>query len=329
MVKIESIWYGSNPLKWVLMPVSGLFSLLVKLRRACYRWGVLYAYRLPVPVIVVGNITAGGTGKTPLTLWLVDFLREQGYKPGIISRGYGGTSTHWPQLVSADSDSEQVGDEAVLLATRAGCPMAVGPDRVAAGELLLNESDCNIILSDDGLQHYRLERDVEIAVVDGIRREGNGLMLPAGPLREPIERLASVDAVVVNGGRAHRGEFAMCLQGRRLENLSDSEWTKDLAELAGKQVHALAGIGNPGRFFTALQQAGLDVIEHPFPDHHRFTAQDVQFDDFLPVLMTEKDAVKCRGFASERMWVLPVSATLGEVFARRLITILSKRTQNG
>lgn len=328
-MNIESIWYGSSPVKWLLMPLTGLFSLVVKLRRGCYRWGVLYAYRLPVPVIVVGNITAGGTGKTPLTLWLVNFLREQGYKPGIISRGYGGKSSTWPQAVTAESNPDLVGDEAVLLATRAACPVAVGPDRVATGELLLNEFDCDIIISDDGLQHYRLERDVEIAVIDGKRREGNGLMLPAGPLREPIARLTSVDAVVVNGGRAQRGEFEMTLQGRRLENLTDNDWTKDLEELAGKQVHAVAGIGNPSRFFAALRQAGLEVIEHPYPDHHQFSAKDVQFDDFLPVLMTEKDAVKCRGFANERMWVLPVTATLGEVFERRMMTLLNKRKQDG
>lgn len=324
-MKLEQYWYTSNLTSWLLLPLSWLFCLVVALRRLSYRFGLLYSYQMPVPVIVVGNITVGGTGKTPLVAWLVDYLIRNGFKPGVVSRGYGGKSKHWPERVTPDSDPQLVGDEAVLLARRTNCVMAVGPDRVAAVDLLINDCGCDIIVSDDGLQHYRLGRDVEIAVVDGNRRLGNGFCLPAGPLRELPSRLHQVDAVVVNGGKAERGEFSMRLTGDTLVNLTDPSWTKNLEDLRNKDVHALAGIGNPSRFFSQLRHAGLKVIEHPFPDHHQFAAADLSFDDFLPVLMTEKDAVKCEAFASERHWVLPVQAVLDEVFERRLTTLIKRK----
>lgn len=328
-MSIEKIWYSSSPVRFLLLPLSWIYAAVISLRRLSYRLGLLYAYRLPVPVLVIGNITVGGTGKTPLTLWMIDFLRRQGYRPGVISRGYGGKSRVWPLLVTPESDPELVGDEPVLLVRRARCPMAVGPDRIASAELLLNETDCDIIISDDGMQHYRLERDLEIAVIDGVRRMGNGCLLPAGPLREPVSRLSQTDLVVVNGGKPNRGEFPMQLNGHRLMNITDSGWVKELDELVGQQVHAVAGIGNPKRFFDYLRQAGLKPIEHPLPDHHVFTAKDLQFDDYLPVLMTEKDAVKCSAFANERLWVLPVTASLDEIFERRLISLINKRMQDG
>lgn len=264
---------------------------------------------MPVPVIIVGNISVGGTGKTPLVTWLIDVLRKNGYTPGIVSRGYGGQATHWPQQVRMDSDARTVGDEAILLSRRCACPMAVGPDRATAADALLAHTDCDIIVADDGLQHYALGRDVEIAVVDGVRRFGNQHCLPAGPLREPLGRMDSVDIVVTNGVPGVR-EYRMDLIPGSLRHLKFTDKRKSLESFAGKTVHAIAGIGNPDRFFQQLEAQGITVIEHPFPDHHPFVHDDIYFEDDLPVLMTEKDAVKCEEFAGDHHWVLPVDAKL-------------------
>ena len=321
----ENIWYRRHPLALAMLPLAGLYCLLVWMRRLGYRLGLLRRHRLAVPVIVVGNITVGGTGKTPLVLWLCELLQAHGQHPGIVSRGYRGKARNWPQQVRPDSDPRMVGDEPVLLARRSGCPVAVGPDRVAAGRALLQYSDCDIIVADDGLQHLALERDVEIAVVDGIRRFGNGHCLPAGPLREPRRRLTTVDFVVVNG-LAGRGEYGMRLEGGRVVPLQPEQASRPLSDYRGQRVHAVAGIGNPQRFFTALEQAGLEVIPHPFPDHHAFTADDLRFGDDLPVLMTEKDAVKCQTIADERMAYVPVEAEvdprLGDALLRRLASFI-------
>lgn len=320
---LESHWYRTTPLTLLLLPLSWLFCAVALCRRWAYRVGLLKTVRLPVPVIVVGNISVGGTGKTPLVAWLVVLLRKEGYRPGIISRGYGGGATHWPQQVRPDSDPAMVGDEAVLLARRCRCPMAVGPDRPATAQALLDHADCNIIISDDGLQHYRLGRDVEIAVVDGVRRFGNGHCLPAGPLREPVRRLRCVDMVIANGTAGPR-EYAMKLQPTSLHNLQQAEKTLPLAHFAGQRVHAVAGIGNPRRFFELLVSHGLDAIEHPFPDHHPFCAEDIDFADELPVLMTEKDAVKCQAFAAAHHWYLPVDAQLDERVPQILLRLIGK-----
>jgi tetraacyldisaccharide 4'-kinase len=277
-----------------------------------------------VPVIVVGNITVGGSGKTPLVIWLVDFLRKAGYKPAIISRGYRGKASSWPQQVRPDSDPVVVGDEAVLLARRCDCPIAVGPDRSASVEALLQHTDCNIIISDDGLQHYALERDIEIAVVDAVRRYGNGCLLPSGPLREPIERLEDVDFIVSNGIAGH-GEYAMSLGLNTACNLATGE-TCELNNFIDTTVHAVAGIGNPKRFFNALRQQGLKLREHAFADHHHFEAGDLEFDNTAPVLMTEKDAVKCKRFAHSQYWYVPVEAELNKHFGPRLLAALEKKT---
>lgn len=320
---LESHWYRTTPLTLLLLPLSWLFCAVALARRWAYRSGLLKTVRLPVPVIVVGNISVGGTGKTPMVAWLVALLRKAGYRPGIISRGYGGGADHWPQPVRADSDPSQVGDEAVLLARRCRCPMAVGPDRPAAARALLQDADCDIIISDDGLQHYRLERDVEIAVVDGVRRFGNGHCLPAGPLREPVRRLRSVDVVIANGSAGAR-EYAMELRPASLCNLLHDEQTRPLQQFAGQSVHAVAGIGNPRRFFELLTRHGLAVIEHPFADHHPFCAGDLDFGDELPVLMTEKDAVKCQAFAKAHHWCLPVDAQLDERVSQILLRLIGK-----
>ncbi len=310
----------------LLLPLSLVFYLAVSLRRLCYRLGLRKSYRFPVPVIVVGNLTVGGTGKTPLVLWLVSFLRSQGYHPGIISRGYGSRASV-PQSVSASSDPLLVGDEPVLLAQRASCPVWVGRERADVVRALLStRPDCDVLISDDGLQHYALQRDVEVVVVDGVRRFGNGLLLPAGPLREPLSRLSAVDAVVVNGGNVMPGEFAMRLVGSVFQRLGQAV-TAVAGEFAGKRLHAVAGIGHPSRFFTCLRELGLQVVEHPFPDHHHFQPHELQFDDAGAILMTEKDAVKCVAFSLPDSWMLAIDAELDEAFGNRILEKI--RNRNG
>ena len=310
-ISLESIWYRRHPAGLLLLPLSWLFCLVVLLRRFCYRSGVLKQHSVATPVIVVGNISVGGTGKTPLVIWLIAFLKRQGYHPGIISRGYGGHASNWPQQVRPDSDPYMVGDEPVLLAQRCDCPVAVGPDRVATAQALLEHSQCDIIVSDDGLQHYALARDIEFVVIDGIRRFGNNRCLPSGPLREPVSRLGEADFLVVNG-LASRGEFTMELTGTRLVNMLDNRQTRELSDWVGQRVHAVAGIGNPKRFFTALSRAGLDLETHAFRDHCAYSQADLDFAGDSPVVMTEKDKVKCLRFASRDYWYLPVEAQIDE-----------------
>ena len=327
MKRLDYYWYARSPWLLLLTPVSLVYRVAVWLRRLAYRSGLARSHRLPVPVIVVGNITVGGTGKTPLVAWLAGYLLSKGYRPGIISRGYGGRARRWPQQVRPDSDPNIVGDEPVLLAGITGCPMVVAPKRVAAARALLEHSDCNVIISDDGLQHYALQRDLEIAVIDGIRRFGTGFSLPAGPLREPVKRLQEVDLVVVNGlGSGTEHPMRMLLG--EAHNLKDRALTRELSGFRGQTVHAVAGIGNPERFFQTLQQAGMQVVCHAFPDHHRFTSDDIGFGDGKPVLMTEKDAVKCRHFASDNDWYVPVRVELSAEFCAQLDALLETRLQN-
>ena len=311
-----------------LLPFSLFFLIISALRRITYGFGLCKVIGLPVPVVVVGNISIGGTGKTPLILWLAEFLTEQGYRPGIISRGYASRAKQ-PQSVSSATDPMLVGDEAVLLAQRLKCPIWVGEDRVAvARALLTSRPDCNVILSDDGLQHYRLGRDVEVAVVDGVRRFGNGFVLPAGPLREPKQRLQCVDAVVVNGGVVAENEYSMLLQGRIFRNVRDAEVAADADDFSDQNCHAVAGIGYPPRFFNHLRGLGLNLVEHAFADHHAFTPQDLQFNDDAVILMTEKDAVKCRAFALPNCWYLSVDAKLDTAFGEKILERL-RETKNG
>lgn len=303
-------WARRGPAAIALLPLAGLFTAIAALRRLAYRHGWLRIDRLPVPVIVVGNIAVGGTGKTPLLAMLAGALAARGYRPGLIARGYGGRSRHWPRLVDAGSDPHEVGDEPVLLAQLSGCPMAVGPDRPAAARALLAaRPDCDVLLADDGLQHYRLARDMEIAVLDGRHRHGNGWRLPAGPLRESPARLAEVDFVVVNGGVAAAGEYAMQVAGSTCVNLADPELTRPLASFRGKALHAVAGIGDPQKFFATLTAAGLDFRAHAFADHHAYRPAELDFDPPATTLMTGKDAVKCRGFpGNAARWWLAVQA---------------------
>lgn len=303
-------WYDKGRAPWWCRPLALLYGGVMRLRRWGYRHGWLRSEALPVPVIVVGNLTAGGTGKTPLTIALVEALRARGRKPGVVSRGYGGDQRE-PLLLGDAPDPARVGDEPCLLRA-SGVPVAVGRDRQAAARLLL-DAGCDVIVADDGLQHYRLARDVEICVIDGARRFGNGRLLPLGPLREPMSRLRAVDFRVCNGGTEAVGEVPMRLEGGATKALSDGR-EQPLASFAGQRVHAVAGIGNPQRFFDSLVANGLDIIEHPFVDHHAFTSADLDFGDGRAVLMTAKDAVKCQPFAREDWWSVPVRAVLPEAF---------------
>jgi tetraacyldisaccharide 4'-kinase len=327
--RLVAAWYASRltPLTLPLVPLSVLYAGAVALRRRLYRAGVLRARRLPVPVVVIGNITVGGSGKTPLVAALAAALAARGWRPGIVSRGYGrraGAAGDAPLLVARDSDPALVGDEPVLLA-RAGLPVAVAADRVAAASALLAaHPECNVILADDGLQHLRLARDVEIAVIDAARGLGNGWRLPAGPLREARSRLATVDAVVAlcrDGDRASAawpGALAMTLAGDVFHRVDGSGITAGADAFRGAGVHALAGIGNPERFFGALRTLGIGAVAHSFPDHHRFSAADLALPGATAILMTEKDAVKCAAFADARCWYLPVTARLDPALVDRI-----------
>jgi tetraacyldisaccharide 4'-kinase len=320
-------WYQSPPtfLSIFLMPFSWLFGAVAALRRWCYRSGVFKSYRFKQIVIVVGNITLGGTGKTPLVISLARQLSAAGMKPGIVSRGYGGHASGQPIYVQPGSDVKIVGDEAILLARMAPCPVFVGKDRVSAVKALIAQyPDCEIIICDDGLQHYRLQRDIEIAVVDSQRKFGNGLLLPAGPLREPVSRLDKVDFIVTNG-EAMPDSFAMYLEPLSWVSVQDNVVRQAVDAFSGRSVNAIAAIGNPQRFFNVLTQLGCHLkATLSFQDHYQYTKQDMNFNDELPVLMTAKDAVKCESFADGRMWYLEVSASIQSAFWQQILTSINE-----
>jgi tetraacyldisaccharide 4'-kinase len=270
-------------------------------------------------VVVVGNLSVGGTGKTPLTIWLVEFLRNAGFRPGVVSRGYGGRSGRdHPRPVLPDTDPAAAGDEPVLIARRTKAPVMVCTDRVHAAQALLEQHRCDLIIADDGLQHYRLGRDIEILLIDGERRFGNGRCLPAGPLREPPDRVATVDFVIRRGGEPEAGEYAMKVEGASALNLVSGQ-RRPLAEFTGERLRAVAGIANPERFFRHLAGFGLTVEAMPFPDHHAYTAEDLAIESACALLMTEKDAVKCRRFADLRHWCVPIDARLQPAFGPALL----------
>lgn len=321
--QLEKTWYGNTGLTLVLRPVAWLFIVLVTLRRFVYKNGLKKPVKLPIPVIVVGNLTVGGTGKTPLVIWLVNFLKTAGYKPGVISRGYSGRARNWPQQVRPDADPAMVGDEAVVISRRTGAPMAVGPSRVTDAQALLQHADVDVIVSDDGLQHYALERSIEIAVIDGVRRFGNGLCLPAGPLRERASRLETVDCRVTNGVAA-QGEYAMKYRADSVINLLSNE-TRPLTDFKGMTVNAIAGIGNPDSFFNFLRANGIRLHARAFPDHHHYRATDLAFTGDEIVFMTEKDAVKCERFARDNWWYIPLETILPDEFGANLLNLLGKR----
>jgi tetraacyldisaccharide 4'-kinase len=319
---LNGIWYGSNPVRYALWPVAALYRGLARARRVAYARGWRQASTVDVPVIVIGNVSVGGTGKTPFVIWLAAQLEERGRRVGIVTRGYRGKGREWPAAVSAASDPLEVGDEPVLLARRTGCPVVAGPDRVACVEALLASHRVDVVLSDDGLQHYRLARDFEIAVVDGVRAMGNGLCLPAGPLREPTSRLQEVDAIVVNGGTwGHAGVFRARAVVTKVYRLGDRA-EQSLEAFRRGHVHAVAGIGNPQRFFDLLTDAELDVVPHPLEDHAELSPDDLRFEDRAPVLITEKDAVKCERFAPSDVWCVVVDFEFDADHTARLMRLV-------
>ena len=324
---LESVWYKNGKGRLLLMPLTIIYKAINNYQRNSQ---IKNRVKLDCPVIVVGNITVGGTGKTPLTIHIVKLLQDKGYKPGIITRGYGGKAQTWPQSVSAESDAISVGDEAVLMAQRTGVPVYAGADRLQSVEQLLKSHDCDIIVSDDGMQHYKLPRDIQIAVIDGKRGLGNGYCLPAGPLRESKERLNDCDFIVVNGQNSLDSDyFEMKLAGKTLVNLATNE-TKPLNDFSGTEVNALTGIGNPQRFYTTLKDSGLNIIENSFPDHYAFQKSDLRFTTDSIVIMTEKDAVKCKSLIdnANNYWSLPISAQLAAEFNHALLDFLEKQKIN-
>lgn len=323
MVKwLHRIWYEGAASYQVLLPLSGLYWLLITVRRCLYQMGLLGRWHASVPVIVVGNITVGGTGKTPITIWLSRELRERGFSPGIVSRGYGGSKASSSMRVDSASDPMVVGDEPVLLARRTDCPVVVDANRARAAQMLVDDG-VDVIISDDGLQHYRLLRTYEICVIDGARGLGNRLLLPAGPMRETIDRLGEVDQVLINGrisdankdlSVVEQNAIHFELLATEVRRLNGS-LTRPIERFAGTTVHAIAAIGNPARFFDMLRAHGMQVIEHAFPDHAKLERKDLEFGDDFEVLMTEKDAVKLDRMSVDKYWAVPVETNIDPVVA--------------
>lgn len=322
-VRIQRVWYDGEQVPFWLSAMVPLYRALRALYLATYRFGICRSARVDAPVIMVGNITAGGSGKTPLVIALVEALRARGMRPAIVSRGYGG-SQRTASVLDDAPDPRRYGDEPCLMRRRTGALVAVGRDRAQAAALLVRQG-ANIVIADDGLQNPSLARDIEICVIDGQRRFGNERLLPAGPLREPLERLARVDFRVCNGAGAEAGEVAMRLGGEMAVAVADALRTRPLSSFVRERVHAVAGIGNPARFFAGLQARGIEVIAHAFADHHAFVAADLEFGDRLPILMTEKDAIKCVTFAHPDVWCVPVSADLPSTFVDALVARLRSR----
>ncbi len=321
--KVPAYWYGEQTPPLSARLLAGLYGWVVALRSKLFRTGILRSHRVPVPVVVVGNLSVGGAGKTPLTIALVQRLQQEGWTPGVASRGYGRRNEAGAAWVEAGTAPWEGGDEPVLIARRTGAKVRVDRDRAAAARALV-AAGCDVVVCDDGLQHYRLRRDVEIEVIDGARRYGNNHLLPAGPLREPSQRSAECDFRVVNGGDASFGEWSMQLRADNAVPLQGGR-SRPLASFGGHRVHAVAGIGNPKRFFEMLRGLGIGVVPHAFADHHRYVASDFDFGSELPVLMTEKDAVKCAAFANEWHYSVPVTAELPEAFWVALLDKLPEK----
>ncbi|MEB7883226.1 tetraacyldisaccharide 4'-kinase [Serratia fonticola] len=321
---IERIWSGSSLVYLLLLPLSWLYGLVSGLIRLSYRCGLRKSWRAPVPVVIVGNLTAGGNGKTPMVIWLVEQLQQRGYRVGVVSRGYGGKSAVYPLVLDAQTTTRQAGDEPVLIFQRTGAPVAISPKRAEAVQALLSQGKLDLIITDDGLQHYALQRDFELVVIDGVRRFGNGWWLPAGPMRERVSRLKTVDACVANGGVAQPGEIAMKLQAQDAVNIASGE-RRPAIELP--HVVAMAGIGHPPRFFATLEKLGVEVDrEVAFADHQEYNHGQLAAlaSQGQTLLMTEKDAVKCRAFAQPDWWYLPVEAVLPTEQAEQLLQGIQK-----
>lgn len=318
-----NFWYTKSRIAYLLLPFSLLFLLISSLRRLLFKSGILPSYRAPVPVIVVGNLSVGGNGKTPVVIWLVQQLQQRGLSVGVISRGYSSQSKTYPLLVTADSDPVQAGDEPVLIAKRTNVPLCISPQRRQAIELLLRHYPCDVIISDDGLQHYQLQRDIEIIVMDAERGFGNGLLLPAGPLRELPSRLRHADLVIANGHPHQDCDVVMKLVPQYAINLLTRE-KRLLSEF--EQVSAIAGIGNPQRFFNMLRGLNIRLAEtQAFQDHQPYQAELLtKLAQNRPLFMTEKDAVKCMGFARPNWWYVPVEAEIRGDQAQQLLNRISE-----
>lgn len=327
--KLQAGWTIPGWINYALLPLSWLYTLLYRIKVWMYRAGLQRTARVAVPVIVVGAMTVGGSGKTPLVITIARQLKAWGYRPGVIARGYKGQSTSWPRLVKPDTPALEVGDEALLIRVSTDLPVVAGPDRVQDAKMLIEKCNCDVIVSDDGFQHLALYRNLNIVVIDSEFGFGNGWCLPAGPLREPKRGLKRADIKVRNGDYEHKHEVdghAMDMKIRAIRNLSDGR-TIDIADLKNDPVHAVAALGNPGRFFRQLEGLGLDVIRHRFADHHFYSAGDLMFDDDLPVLMSEKDAVKCHDLPhTERLFVVEAEAVVHHDFFREMESYLDKQT---
>ena len=311
---IENSWYKKSLWLWVLWPLSRLIEFLVIRRRNKYLQNLQLSWKPDVPLIVVGNIVVGGSGKTPFVIWLSKLLEEQGYKPGIVSRGYGSNSNQFPLIINSDSRVDDSGDEPLIIHRNTNRPVCISPNRTEAVKKLLQETDVDIIISDDGLQHYKLDRDIEIIVFDGLRGIGNNLCLPAGPLREPLERSKDADFIVSSTKRLEIDEIhedcLMTYKPLEWVRLSDNKRFPANEWPLSRSVHAVAGIGNPSKFYNTLSSLGLNIMEHSFPDHYQFKEEDLNFEDNYPILMTEKDAVRCMDMKSKNLWYLSIEAEI-------------------
>ena len=325
MTTAPRFWYRPRGLlSYLLSLFSYLYQMIVWTRRCFYRLGLKKISCFKVPIIIVGNITVGGTGKTPLVIWICNQFIEKGYRVGVVSRGYGGAIGKKIINVKVGADPAVVGEEAILIQKNTNCPMVVGVNRSKAVKELLQSYYCDIVISDDGLQHYALSRDCEIVVVDAKRGFGNHFCLPAGPLREPVSRLKSYDFVIENGDTI--AENKICMIPRRLINITNSDDILELKEITGKTVHAVAGIGNPERFFSALKKYDPKLIKHIFPDHYHYSSSDFKFANEGIIVMTEKDMIKCTDFATENMYYLDSQLKVSEDFFNKIVDHLRNKS---
>ncbi|SUB24190.1 tetraacyldisaccharide 4'-kinase [Avibacterium avium] len=327
-----NFWYQSNllakVLKWLLSPFALLFLFITRLRAWLYQRGILASYKAPVPVVIVGNLSVGGNGKTPVVIWLVQQLQQRGIQVGVISRGYGSKAKSYPRLVASHDAPVETGDEPLLIAKRTNAPVCISPNRQQAIEHLLAHFPCQVIISDDGLQHYKLQRDKEIVVLDAQRQFGNGFVLPAGPLREPICRLKSVDWIINNGAATPFSQTVMTLTPHVAIHLQTGE-KRPLQDFAQQNITAIAGIGNPQRFFIMLQKLAINVVEsQAFQDHQAYDLTLFEkFNKNQPLFMTEKDAVKCQDFAQSNWWYVPVEAEINDEQSEQFIAALIQQVK--
>lgn len=320
--KLLAIWYGGQAPGPLLRALSWIFKHASKFRRWLYKSKLFKSHQVKVPVIIVGNITAGGGGKTPMVIWLVNHLKSKGYRPGIISRGYGGKRKVEPMFVTPQANAAATGDEPLLMARNTQVPVMVGKDRVKAAKQLIAQYNVNVVVSDDGMQHYALKRDAEIIMLDASWQTGNNHFIPAGPLREPLSRLQTANLVVYKGSLEGHLHYTMTIQS--IYKLNNPSIERELSGLRNQKIHAMAGIANPDSFFKLLSKHGLAVIKHPLPDHHTYSEQDFTFSKEDLILMTEKDAVKCAEYTDKDIWVVKVAAQPSELAEETIDTLIDE-----